>query len=107
MSPGKRKEIDIIFSKADGYRLVPATGAWGGVSPQKEVVVDFYIDHRSNPKSIHLTTEGDERKARRNPDPQPFERAVQFGVVLRPDIARTIGEFLIEHADKAMQAEGD
>jgi len=96
----------INFVQADDYKLAPATGAWGGLSPQREIIVDFYIDRRSNPVHLELRLEdGKGVEVKREPDPQPIERFVHFGVVMRPDIARTIGKFLIENADKAFEEE--
>lgn len=92
----------INFSKAEGYKLVPVTGAWGGVSPQREIIIDFYIDQRSNPTYLDIEVEdGQAVEKKREPDPQPIERLIQFGVAVRPDIARIIGKFLIDKADQA------
>ena len=103
MADGKAR---IEFIKDDGYKLVPVTGAWGGVSPQREVIVDFYVDTRSNPVSIGVETkDGKTTELERDPDPQPIHRLVSFGVAMRPDIARSIGEFLIKSADKALEGE--
>jgi len=96
--------VRIEFIKDDDYRLVPVTGAWGGISPQREVIVDFYVDRRSNPTSVEIETDqGKSKELSRIPDPQPIHRHVSFGVAMRPDIARSIGEFLIENADKALE----
>jgi len=101
MSP--RESFTVEFTKSDGYRLIAATGAWGGVSPNGEIVFDLYIERRRNPESITIEVEdGEQVGEERHPKPQPFERESQIGVVVRPDIARAIGEFLIGMADKAI-----
>jgi len=93
-----------IFSKADGYKLVPATGAWGGISPQREIIVDFYIDQRQIPEYLDAEiVDGHQVSERRHPDPQPIDRQIQFGIILRPDIARSIGEFLITKANEVLE----
>lgn len=96
----------VNFVRAEDYKLVPVTGGWGGVSPQREIVLDFYIDRRTNPVSLEMQLqEGKAIEVNRIPDPQPIERFVHFGVAMRPDIARSIGKFLIEYADKAFAEE--
>jgi len=106
MEEGKTKRARIIYSKDQGYKLVPVTGAWGGVSPQKEIIVDFYIDNLRHPDSIEITAAGGKIvKEDRTPAESPIDRVLQFGVVLRPDIARSIGKFLIEKANDAFTDE--
>ena len=105
MAEQSTQKAHVIFSRSDGYRLVPATGAWGGVSPQREVVVDFYIDYRRNPESVDVEMEdGKVTKETRTPEEQPIDRVMQFGLIVRPDIARVIGKFLIERADEALDS---
>lgn len=97
------QKVDIIFSRAEGYRLIPATGAWGGVSPQGEIVFDFYVEQRQNPERMEVEIQkGEIIEKERYPHPQPIIRESQVGIVLRPDIAKSIGEFLIKYADKAL-----
>lgn len=97
-----KQTFEIIFTRASDYQVIPATGAWGGLSPSGEVVFDLYVEKRQNPERLEIETiEGKLTKETRHPDPQPFIREAQIGVVLRPDIAKVIGEFLIDLADKA------
>jgi len=95
--------VEIIFSRAEGYRLVPATGAWGGVSPQGEIVFDFYVERLQNPERMEVEIQkGEIIEKKRYPHPQPLVRESQMGIVLRPDIAKSVGEFLIKYADQAL-----
>ncbi|MCK4598963.1 hypothetical protein KAU37_03965 [Candidatus Bipolaricaulota bacterium] len=102
MAPSKKPTAEILFVRNPEYRVYPATGAWGGLSANKEVNVDFYIEARQNPDKLLLDFEdGKQVGERREPDPQPFLREMLFRVVMRPDIARSVGEFLVSLADKA------
>jgi len=104
MSEKHSGTVRIIFSRADGYKLVPATGAWGGISPQREIIVDFYIDQSRNPEYLDAEiVDGKQVNEKRHPDPAPIDRQIQFGLVLRPDIARLIGGFLIAKADEILE----
>jgi len=106
MAPEKAT-VEVRFERDAAYRVYPAVGAWGGLSPNGEVHVDFYVESRQNPEKLLLDLEdGEQVGERRVPDPQPFVREALFGLVVRPDIARLIGDFLIGLADKAQaQAE--
>lgn len=98
----EKQAFRVIFTRASGYQVIPATGAWGGLSPNGEVVFDLYVEKRQNPERLEIETiEGKLTRETRYPDPQPFVREAQIGVVLRPDVARAIGKFLIGLADKA------
>ena len=97
------QKMDIIFSRAEGYRRIPATGAWGGVSPNGEIVFDFFVEHRQNPERMEVEVrKGEIIEKKRYPDPLPIIRESQVGIVLRPDIAKSVGEFLINYADQAL-----
>ena len=104
MTPEK-KTAEISFVRDQNYRVYPATGAWGGLCANSEVHVDFYVENRRTPDTLFLDFEdGKQVGERREPEPQPFLRELLAGVVMRPDIARSVGEFLITLADKAKEA---
>lgn len=97
------QKVDIIFSRAGGYRRIPATGAWGGVSPQGEIVFDFYVEQLQNPERMEVKIrKGKIIGKERYPHPQPIIRESQVGIVLRPETAKSVGEFLIKYADQAL-----
>jgi len=108
MSPQRSKKdtVEVVFSRAAGYKVIAATGAWGGVSANREVVFDLYVERRADPERMEIDVVGEKQvDERRFPSPQPFHREAQVGVVLRPDIARAVGQFLIGLADKASPPE--
>ena len=37
-------EIKIAFKKTPDYRIIPVTGAWGGVNPQGEIIFDLFVE---------------------------------------------------------------
>lgn len=98
-----KETFKVLFSRALDYRVIPATGAWGGLSPNGEIVFDLYVEKRQNPEKMEIEAEkGVPTREKRHPDPQPLVRESQIGIVLRPDIAKSIGEFLVGLADKAI-----
>lgn len=102
----EKTTAEITFIKDQEYRVYPATGAWGGVSPNGDVYVDFYIERRQTPDKLFLDFEGTKQVGeRREPDPQNFTRECLAGLVLKPSTARSIGEFLLSLADKVQKSE--
>jgi hypothetical protein len=96
-------EIRISFRKAEGYKLVPATGAWGGVTPQGEIVFDLYVERKQFPQHIVMVRQesGGYKEDEDRKEEGAMVREAQVGVVLRPDIAYQIGKWLMETAKKA------
>ena len=99
------KTIKINYEKADGYKLIPVTGAWGGVAPNGEIIIDFFVERQETPKSI--VVEVDEKGKPEEKSREGGERYVrekQFGIVLRPDIALSIGNFIVKKAKSVTEA---
>ena len=97
-----KEEIEVYYTKAEDYRMIPATGAWGGISPNGEVVFSFYVEQKAVPEkmTLQVTEEGKAAKEK-SIGGDNFVREMQVGIVLRPDIAYSIGQFLIRHAKNA------
>ena len=54
------KDITFHFIKASDFRVIPATGVWGGVNPNGNITMSFFSERTSVPKKIihELTSEG-------------------------------------------------
>lgn len=97
-----KEEIAVYYTKAKDYRMIPATGAWGGISPNGEVVFNIYVEQKAVPEKmiLQVTEEGKAGKEKKIGG-DDYVREMQVGIVLRPDIAYSIGQFLIKHAKNA------
>lgn len=96
-----KKTIKIKFEKSNDYKIIPATGAWGGLSPNNEVIFDLFVEKHVYPESIEIEIENDRKVGEKQKLEDIFIREAQIGVVLRPDIAYLIGEWLIGKAKDA------
>jgi hypothetical protein len=94
-------EIKITFKKALDYRIIPVTGAWGGINPQGEIILDLFVEKLEVPDSVKIKVEPDHPPVEIAIEGQVHIRESQIGVVVRPDIARSIGEWLIQKAKEA------
>jgi len=94
-------DIKIQFKKAADYRIIPVTGAWGGVNPQGEIVFDLFVEKMEIPESVHMRIEPGHPPVEMEREGQVHVRECQIGIVIRPDIARSIGEWLIQKATEA------
>ena len=94
-------EIKIAFRKAADYRIIPVTGAWGGVNPQGEIVFDLFVEKLEVPESVQIKVEPGRPPVEIAREGQVHVRESQIGIVVRPDIARSLGEWLLQKANEA------
>ena len=98
-----KKEIKIFFVNSPDYKLIPATGAWGGPNPNGEIIIDFFIERVEPPESITLEIDESGNAEEKDRSSQRAIRERQIGIVLRPDIALSIGNLLIEKANLVLK----
>ena len=93
-------EFKIFYRRASDYKIIPATGASGGISPQGEIIFDFFVEKlETDAVVIEQLEPGKIKELSREGD--KIIRELQVGIVIRPDIAHSIGKFLINTANKA------
>jgi len=102
MAQEKHKEVQVYFRNSPDYQRVHATGAWGGITPQGQILCDFFLDHKENPESITLRI-GEDKKVEETDraGAQQLVRELLVGVILRPDHAHVIGAWLQKNAIEA------
>ena len=102
------REVNVDYTEAPDYKTVYANGAYGGPSPQGDIVVDFYIERNKPYDGLILTVNAEgqivkEIPVNENADAPSkiFTREKQITVVMRPDIAHSVGKWLMEKAKEA------
>jgi len=103
----KKKEINVRFAKSPDYKKFMATGVWGGPNPQGDIFCNFFIEYPELPKSLKLEIDpkdGSSKELERVTE-KNIVREIQACVVIRPDIAKLVGQWLIDHANKLMGQE--
>ncbi len=104
MDKKKEDTISVKYRRSNEFKYIPATGAFGGPSPQGEIICNFFVENQEYPEDLKLILDPDTRKVIKESGPTLSEkiiiRELQIGLVMRPDIARIVGEWLIKEADK-------
>lgn len=97
------KNITIIFEKSKNYQTYPATGAWGGVSPDgSSFVVNFYVESHSIPNYLQVPVKDDESI---NPNEGErinrgdFLREIQTTIVMNLETAKKVAEWITKHLE--------
>ena len=97
----EKKEIKVKYVKADGYKTMSATGCFGGVSAQGEIVADLFVDKPLVPEETKLLVEPGKATELKMEFPRGILREIQASFIIRPDLALGIGKWLIEQAEIA------
>jgi len=102
MNVKKETKISVKYIRSNDFKFVAATGAYGGVNPQAEIICNFYVESRKYPETMKVVIDDEMHsfKEERAEEEEQLIRELQFGVVMRPDIAKTIGEWLIKESNK-------
>ena len=106
------KAVSFHYSRSQQYRTFAATGVWGGVMPDGNVLAAFFIDYPQMPTKVsHELVDGvklGEQKGAEYAQGEGagMERCLEVGVALSPDKARSIAEWLIRKADEAEELRG-
>lgn len=102
--------IKFKYKFSEDYNPKYANGAIGGINPQGEIVINFYLERNGLPISQtfelkNSNTIGDLKET----DPVDFSKSIiryiQNGVVLNYSSAKEIHRWLGEHLDKIESGE--
>jgi hypothetical protein len=90
-------EVEITFERPPDYRLVPANGAWIGVTTRGELRIDFFVEDIKPPTSVTHQIGPDlsfkeEIVDRRSP--AQITRELQVGIFLSLDAAQKIADVI-------------
>ncbi len=98
--------ITYRYVQAAGYRRIPASGVWGGITPDGNIIANFFVDAPEIPLSItHELRAGGvlgEEISRdyQQPDSPSIERSLEVGVVMSAERARSVGQWLLSKAEE-------
>ncbi|MGA9460699.1 MAG: hypothetical protein WBV16_13440, partial [Desulfobaccales bacterium] len=79
----KSRQVTDYYEKNNNYKLLPATGAFGGVNPSGDIIVDFFVERHSVPEKIiyEIGPSGNKEIKREG---QKVVREMQVGIILKP-----------------------
>lgn len=95
-------DITIFYRKSSDFKMLPISGVWGGLTAQGYVYCELFLEKAETPESITLSI-GDDNIAKevgKRPETNMFIRETLVGLTMQPDIARSVGQWLIGKADE-------
>ena len=90
MPNGKKQpdEIRIDWEYDKDYRMVPANGMWGGITPRGDLRIEFFVEAVTVPNSGDTTLVNDGsgryKEKRKTPEKPAVVRRIQVGVMVPP-----------------------
>ena len=104
------KQISIVYEKVSGKPTVTATGAFGGPSPDRQsIVAQLYVEHGSVPSVVSHSIREDMSVDLQHGDAisrGDITREIQATLVLSPEAAVVIGNWLVRHGIAAINGRG-
>jgi len=83
-----------------------ATGAWGGVGHHGEIICHFFVDHQQFPEELKIEIGETSKKSKEiGSEANKIVRDIQCTVVMRPDIAKSVAEWLLLNVNKILTAD--
>jgi len=105
----KLKELDIHYIKTQSYRTFHVGGVFGGLTPRKEIYMEFFIDRAPTPRMIkHAVTPsggiGDEIM---RDSKEGLVREIECGAIMDIPTAIMLRGWLDDKIKKAEEEEKD
>ena len=97
------QKLTVKLKKDKDHRIYSVSGVWGGVTPQGMVYFDLFLEKPEAPDHTIITvdeTTGQKTESVPQTSDPCIERILLAGVTVRPEIARSIGQWLIEKSDE-------
>jgi hypothetical protein len=103
------KTVPVEFQRLPVAPIVYAHGAWGGVGPRGDVIANFYVDDQFLPNLVITPTEGGTLREVRTEDSKTLRitRSIVATVLLNPQVALSVGEWLVQKAKEAKAHSAD
>lgn len=96
-------EINVRYVRNEHYKIVPVSGVWGGINAKGLVYCDFFVEKPEIPKTVVMEVDektGKSKEISKEPKEGCLIREILCGVTIQPDIACSIGEWLVAKADE-------
>ncbi len=104
------KKISIVYEKVPNKPTITATGAIGGPSPDRQsIVAQLYVEHGSVPSVVSHEVQEDGSIDLQHGDAisrGDVTREIQGTLVLSPEAAVLLGNWLLKHGITAIRERG-
>lgn len=96
-------DINVFYRRSEDYKIIPITGAWGGITPQGSISCEVFFEKSSQPEHtvLRVSDSGEKPVEVPNEKQRPeVTREVLVAMIMQPEVARNLGNWLIGKADE-------
>jgi len=106
MAEGTPTIIKFFYEKGNQFRVSHVDGAIGGLTPTREVFLAVYSQRTALPKIVEqqITPDGKLGAVVKTEGKQGIFREMEIGLVMTPEVAKQVADFLMQHARAAQQS---
>jgi hypothetical protein len=92
-------QINVRFDEGPDHRTHHASGVWGGITPQGEIVATFFFEQQAYPQGLvmQLDDQGRPTETERLGGGE-LVRELLTTVVMSPTVAHSVGQWLLDKA---------
>lgn len=102
----EEKTVSIVFTSRPDRASIPATGAFGGPTPDgNAIVAHLYVEHGTVPNVMTHRIDTQGRVDFSSGDPVKrgdVTREIQATLLMSPEHALSFGSWLVQHAQNAL-----
>lgn len=115
MSNGKTKEqekpptLKFSYKRSRDFRVIKVDGAWGGLTPRGDIVMSVFNERLPIPESdeYEISEEGTlGKRINQVTNTTGIIREVEAAISLRPEVALTLGNWLLNKVEQFEKAFG-
>lgn len=101
MADDSSSDLKIRFKKSKDHKIYPASGIWGGPTPQGEILCNFFVEYPDTPDHLIIKVDKDGRNLKEEPNRKEgaYTREITNSILLQPDTAISIGKWLVNQAE--------
>ena len=99
---GKSQKIVFKYEKAPDYRDIPVNGVWGGLTARGDIHMQLFAEYSATPVTVAHEVRGNTLgpETQRDLGGATFTRHLLVGVLMSPQNARSIAQWLLGKAEE-------
>ncbi len=96
--PKPPTELTFDFELDPNYRIIASNGIWGGITSRGDMRLDFFVESQAIPRSVTNQIENGRigKETKRIPASSKIVRKMQVGILLTPEHAESVADFIKE-----------
>lgn len=90
------KSIPVHYIKTSNYRSYHADGVFGGLTPNKKIYMEFFLQRQVTPQMIEykVTDKGELGEEVKREGKEGFVREIEAGIIMDLEVAKVVRDWL-------------